>query len=60
MTKITLKIERYYGNKDLNTIMENLISMKISNFKFNCETNDKSYYNIDAHTTAIQQKGSKV
>ena len=47
MTKIIFKIERHYGNKDLKTIIENLLSMKLSNLKFNSEAYDKSYYNID-------------
>lgn len=60
MTKITLKIERHYGNKDLKIIVENLVLMKLSNFKFTCETNDKAYFNIDTHTISIHQEVNKV
>ena len=60
MTKITLKIERHYGNKDLKTIIENLVSMKISNLKFNGEAKDISYYNIQTDIKAIHKEGSKV
>ena len=49
MTKITLKIEMHYGNEDLKTIMEDLVSKKLLDFKFNNKNknNDKPYYNID-------------
>ena len=40
MTKIIFKIERYYGNNDLKTIIENLLSMKLSNLKFNNQAQD--------------------
>ena len=60
MAKITLKIERHYGNKDFKTIVENLVSMKLSNIKFNSELYDKSYCNIDMGKTAICQERSKV
>ena len=49
MTKITLKIERDYGNEDLKAIMEALVSKKLLEFKFNNKNknNDKPYHNID-------------
>lgn len=57
MTKIALKVEKHYGNKDLKVIMENLIAMKISNLKFNNETKDKSYNNMGTDTAAINKGG---
>ncbi|MBZ9684960.1 hypothetical protein G9F72_001115 [Clostridium estertheticum] len=58
MTKIIFKIERHYGNKDLKTIIENLLSMKLSNLKFNSEAYDKFYYNMDNDKKAIIQGAS--
>ena len=57
MTKITLKVERHYGNKDLKAIIENLIAMKISNLKFNSDAKDKSYNNMETDTAAINKGG---
>jgi hypothetical protein len=45
VTKAILKIERHYGNKDFKTIIENIIKMKLTNLKFNNESNDESDYN---------------
>ena len=53
MTKITLKIERHYGNENFKTIMENLVSIKLSDSKFNNEASDKPYCNRDNRTTTI-------
>ena len=47
MTKITLKIEIHYGKTDLKIIMEDLVSKKLLDFKFNNKNNDKSYYTND-------------
>ena len=47
MTKVSLKLEIHYGNKDLKTIIEDLVLKKLSDFKFNNGGNDKSYYIID-------------
>ena len=60
MTKITLKIERHYGNKDFKDIIESLVSMKISSFEFCGEAKDKSYYNIKKDVKAIPQEGNKL
>lgn len=54
MTKITLKIQRHYGSKDLKEIIETLISMKLPNF--NSKMNDKSYSGIDTSSTAIHKE----
>lgn len=56
MTKITLKIERHYGNENLKIIIENLIPMKLTNLKFNSEAYDKSYCIIDTHITDTHQE----
>ena len=56
MTRDTLKIERYYGDKNLQTIMENLVLLKLSNFKLNREGKDNPYYNIVNDTTDICKK----
>ncbi|MFT5874720.1 MAG: hypothetical protein ACI8WT_003697 [Clostridium sp.] len=56
VTKITLKIERHYGNENLKIIIENLISVKLTNLKFNSEAYDKSYYNIDTNIKDTHQE----
>ncbi|MBU3143218.1 hypothetical protein [Clostridium sp. CF012] len=58
MTKIIFKIERHYGNKDLKTIIENLLSIRLSNVKFNSEEYDKTYYNMHTDKKAIHQESS--
>lgn len=58
MTKIIFKIERHYGNKDLKIIIENLLSRKLSNSKFNNEACDKSYYDIDTDKRTYHQEES--
>jgi len=58
VTKIIFKVERHYGNKDLKTIIENLLSMKLLNLKFKSVAYDKSFYNIDTDKKAIQQEAS--
>lgn len=58
MTKNAFKIERHYGNKDLKTIIGKIVSTRLSNFKFNREAYEKSYYNIDADKIAIHQEAS--
>lgn len=60
MTKITLKVERHYGNKDLKAIIESLVSMKISNFESCGEAKDKSYNNIKTDVKAIPEEGNKL
>lgn len=45
MTKIPLKINRHYGNNDLRIIIENYISIMLTNLKFTSKENDKSYDN---------------
>ena len=60
MTKITLKINRHYGNNNLKTIMERLVLMKISNPKPSEKSDNKSYLEIDIHSTAINNGDSKV
>lgn len=60
MTRDTIKVERYYGNKNLETIMEKLVLMKLSNFKLSGEENKNSYYNICNSTTDICKKENKV
>lgn len=57
--KNTFKIERHYGNKDLKTIIGNLISLKFSNLKFKSETYDKSYYDLDTDKISQHQGESK-
>ena len=47
MAKVSLKLEIHYGNKDLKTIIEDLVLKKLSDFKFSNEGNDKLDYNID-------------
>jgi hypothetical protein len=56
VTKNTFKIVRHYGNKDLKIIIENLVSLKLSNLKFKSEAYDKSSYDIDK--IPIQQEES--
>jgi len=58
VTKVIFKTERHYGNKDLKTIIENLLSMKLSNLRFKSEAYDKSFYNIDTDKKAIHQEAS--
>jgi hypothetical protein len=58
VTKATLKIERHYGNKDFKTIIENIIKMKLTNLKFNNESNDESDYNICTDKVAIIREES--
>lgn len=60
VTKITLKINRHYGNENFKIIMENLILMKLSNFKTNRGIDSKSYCNIDTNSTSIHNGESKV
>lgn len=55
MSKIIFKIERHYGNKDLKAIVEKLLSVKLSNLKFNSQAYDKSYDNKDPGKKAIHQ-----
>lgn len=54
MTKIPLKVKRHYGNKDLRVIIENYISIKLTNLKFTSKSNDKPYDN----SIAIHQEAS--
>jgi len=58
VTKNNFNIVRHYGNKDLKTIIGKLVSTKLSNFKFNREAYDNSYYNINADKIAIHQEAS--
>ncbi|HEY8892919.1 MAG TPA: hypothetical protein VIM70_22065 [Clostridium sp.] len=60
MTKITLKINKHYGNNNLKTIMERLVLMKISNSKPSEEKDNKIYYKIDINSTVINNEESKV
>jgi hypothetical protein len=46
VTKATLKIERHYGNSDFKIIIENIIKAKLTNLKFNNESNGEADYNI--------------
>ena len=55
LTRNTLKIERHYGNKKLETIMENLVLTKLSNFKVSNEANENTDYNIDKNKTDFVQ-----
>jgi hypothetical protein len=59
VAKITLRIERHYGNKELKTIIEDLVSIKFLNFKLNNEKRDKSYYKIDTCKAMICQEDSR-
>jgi hypothetical protein len=56
----TLKIERYYGSKSFEIIMENLVSIKLSNFKLSSEANENLYYNIDTNTRDMYKKINEV
>ena len=47
MTKITLKIEIHYGKTDLKIIMEDLVSKKLLDFKFNNKNNGNPCCNIN-------------
>lgn len=58
MTKATLKIERHYGDKDFKIIIENIIKAKLTNLKFNNESNGKSDYNIGTDKVAIIREES--
>lgn len=60
MTRDTIKVERYYGKKNLEAIMEKLVLMKFSNFKLIGEENKNPYYNISNNTTDICKKENKV
>lgn len=58
MTKNTFKIVRHYGNKDLKAIIENLVSLRLSNFKLNSGAYDKKYNKIDTAKTLVQQEAN--
>ena len=60
MTRDTIKVERYYGNKNLEAIMEKLVLMKFSNFKLRGEENTNSHNNIFTNTTDICKKEKEV
>jgi len=59
VTKVVFKIESHYGNKDLKTIIENLLSIKLSNLQFNSKDFDKSNCNNDTYKKAIHQETSE-
>lgn len=54
MIKATLKIERHYGNKDLKIIIDSLISLKLSNIKYNNNPSGEVYCNTTTSTIAIE------
>jgi hypothetical protein len=56
----TIKVERYYGNTNLETIMEKLVLMRFSNFKIRGEENKNPYYNICTNLAEISEKENKV
>ena len=60
MTRDTIKVERYYGNKNLEAIMEKLVLMKLSNFKLRGEEIINSDYNISTNATDICKKENEV
>ncbi|MEK6264491.1 MAG: hypothetical protein N2B06_06950 [Clostridium sp.] len=52
MTKVALKIERHYGNKDLKIIIESLISLKLSNIKYSNNSSGEVHCNTCNKTTS--------
>ena len=60
MTTNTLIIERHYGNKKLETIMGNLVRVRLLSFKLSSDANNNSEYIIGANTTDINNKSNKV
>lgn len=60
VTKVSLKVEIHYGNEDLKTIIKDLVSKKLLDFKFSNGGYDKPYYGMDVTTTDTYKERSKL